>query len=165
MWFVKAAAGRMSRAVLRCLPILLVAVFLPAPYGLSAPHSPLAFALFLPSMVLSFLVTISIEMLIYISSFYTISSNGIRGVATTLIDFLAGGLIPLPFFPDSLRKIIELTPFAAMQNVPFRVYSGNMSGNELYLAIALQLAWLVFLLACGKQLMKKALKRVVIQGG
>ena len=33
MWFTKNLAGRLSKAVLRCIPILAVAAFLPQPYG------------------------------------------------------------------------------------------------------------------------------------
>ena len=43
--------------------------------------------------------------------------NGIK-----LVVVLSGAIIPLPFFPPVLRKIIEMTPFAAMQNAPFRIY-------------------------------------------
>lgn len=42
MWFVKGLAVRTSRALLRFAPILLVAVFLPAPYSLGLPAGPLA---------------------------------------------------------------------------------------------------------------------------
>ena len=43
MWFARSAANRVSRAVLRCAPILLVAAFLPAPFGMTAPQSLSAF--------------------------------------------------------------------------------------------------------------------------
>lgn len=52
MWFVKNAAARLSRAVLRCLPILCVAAFLPYPYGLALPADPAAFVLFLATLFL-----------------------------------------------------------------------------------------------------------------
>ena len=37
MWFSRSIAARLSRAVLRCFPILIVAAFLPAPYGMEPP--------------------------------------------------------------------------------------------------------------------------------
>ena len=37
MWFVKNMAIRLSKVVLRCLPILLVAALLPAPFGMRLP--------------------------------------------------------------------------------------------------------------------------------
>ena len=47
MWFSRSAAYRMSRAFLRCLPILAVAVFLPYPYALGFHTDAAGFILFL----------------------------------------------------------------------------------------------------------------------
>ena len=165
MWFTRSMAVRLSKAVLRCMPILLVAVFLPEPYGMSLPVSLHAGVWFLISSVLGFLVTVAFGMLIYISAFYTTSTLGVRVVMSTLADFLSGSLIPLPFLPDGFRMIAELLPFASMLNVPFRIYGGDIAGQELYARVGLQLFWAVTLIAAGVLWMKKALKRVVVLGG
>lgn len=86
-------------------------------------------------------------------------------IMASVIEFLTGALIPIPFFPAKLRTVIELTPFAAMQNLPFRVYSGDIAGAGLWKAIILQLFWLVFLVLLGRRAMRSALRRVVVQGG
>lgn len=52
MWFARSAANRVSRAVLRCAPILLVAAFLPAPFGMTAPQSLPAFLWWAVTMAL-----------------------------------------------------------------------------------------------------------------
>jgi len=80
-------------------------------------------------------------------------------------DFFAGGYIPLPFFPESVRKAVELTPFAAMQNMPLRIYSGDIAGADAIRGILLQVFWFAAMLTAGKLLMRKSLKRVVSQGG
>lgn len=79
-------------------------------------------------------------------------------------DFLAGGLVPLPFLPDWITKYIYLSPFASMQNDPFRIYSGNISVQEGILNILLQLIWAVILIIIGKLALDKALRHVVVQG-
>lgn len=96
-WFCRTLALRLSRTVLRCLPILLVAALLPAPYGLSLPASPLAGLLFVLSALLGALVVTSYNMLIYASAFYTTNANGMRAILSSLSDLLAGGLIDLGF--------------------------------------------------------------------
>ena len=40
MWFARSVASRLSKAILRCMPILVVAAFLPRGYGLGLPISP-----------------------------------------------------------------------------------------------------------------------------
>lgn len=165
MWFVKNAAVRLSRAVLRCMPILVVAAFLPAPYGLSLPSDLLSFAWFLLTALLGFLVVVAYCMLVYIATFYTLNPTGVRIVAISLAEFLAGGIVPLPFLPEGLRRVLELTPFASMQTLPLLVYSGGVSGRELLMRALLQALWLAVLVALGRAWMGRALKKVVVQGG
>ncbi|NLO39750.1 MAG: ABC transporter permease [Ruminiclostridium sp.] len=165
MWFVKNLASRLSKAVLRCMPILLVAAFLPAPYNISLPSGFPEFIWFSVSLVLGFLIVVAFCMLVYIATFYTMSPMGVRLIAVTMVEFFSGAVIPIPFFPDKIRLVFELLPFASMQNMPLRIYSGNITGNEVLTGIALQVFWLVVMLATGRLLMGRALKRVVIQGG
>ncbi|MCH5264257.1 MAG: ABC-2 family transporter protein [Lachnospiraceae bacterium] len=165
MWFARSVANRLSGVCLRCLPILLLAVFLPAPYGLSVPAGAGAAIGFILSMILAILVTISICMLVYIATFFTMSPKGLQVFCVTLIDFASGSVIPLPFFPDGLRQVMEVLPFGSMQNVPFRVYSGDIAGGELVRAIGVQFIWVVVLILLGKFLCRVALRRVQLQGG
>ena len=165
MWFTRNMAVRMSRAMLRCMPILIVAVFLPKPFNISPPASILSGLLFLVSMTFGFLVMVAFSMLIYISTFYTMSPLGIRILATSVIEFLAGAIIPIPFFPEALQKIMHVLPFASMQNTPFLIYNGYADGANMLWGILIQIGWLVGLVVIGKALMKQALKKVVVQGG
>ena len=165
MWFTRSAANRISKAVLRCMPILLAAGFLPAPYGMTLPVSPKAAVLFLTGMLLGFLVVVAFCMLVYVVTFFTISPDGVRMVAVSAVELLAGSIIPLPFFPDSVRTVLELLPFASMQNVPLRIYSGDLAGEAAVSALALQVFWLAVLVLLGKLLMRRAEKKITVQGG
>lgn len=165
MWFVKNMAIRLSRVVLRCVPILLIAALLPAPFGVRLPPDLGSALLFPMAMILGFLVLIAFSMLIYISAFYTLSPMGIRILATSMLEFLTGAVIPIPFFPEWLQPIMYALPFASMQNTPFLIYVGHMSATEALHSILLQSVWLVILVALGKGLMRNALKKVVVQGG
>lgn len=165
MWFAKNLADRLSRAVLRCFPILLVAVLLPEPFRMGPPVDITHFLLFLVSMALAFLLVVAFCMLVYITAFYTLSPIGIRVIASSLAELLTGAVVPLPFFPDNVRRIVELLPFAYMQNLPLRIYSGNITGSELCIDTAFQLGWLVVLVALGNLWIRRALRKAVIQGG
>jgi ABC-type uncharacterized transport system, permease component len=164
-WFTKNVAVRLSKAVLRCFPILIIAALLPHPYGISLPANIGAFAMFIATSVLAMFAVVGYGMLIYTACFYTISARGIRIAAVAMSEFLTGALIPLPFFPDKLRVIFEHTPFGSMQNVPLRVYSGDLSGGTMWYYVGVQLFWVVVLIAIGRFWMKHALRRVVVQGG
>lgn len=165
MWFSRSVANRVSKALLRCVPVLTVAALLPAPYGLRLPASMLHGGLFLLTLLLGLLVIVSFTMLVYITTFYTISPEGVRIFCVSAVEFFAGAVIPLPFFPDKLKIVLELLPFAAMQNVPLRIYSGSMTGEEMLRAVCLQVFWLAVMVAVGWNLCRRAEKRVTVQGG
>ena len=165
MWFARSAANRVSRALLRCVPILTVASLLPAPYGLGLPASPAHGVLFLLTLLLGLLVMVAFTMLVYITTFYTLSPEGVRIFCVSAVEFFAGAVIPLPFFPEKVQYVLELLPFAAMQNVPLRVYSGSMTGQEMLRAVCLQVFWLAVLTGVGWNLCRRAERRVTVQGG
>ncbi len=165
MWYVKTLAVRFSKATLRFAPILLVAALLPEPIGLSLPASFGAFCLFAVTMLLGVLVLTSLTMLVYTATFYTLSPAGITQIAMVTIEFFSGQLLPLPFYPPVLYKICSWLPFASISNVPFRIYSGDLAGGAMAQAIALQAFWLVALTALGSAWNRRALRRVVVQGG
>lgn len=165
MWYSRSIANRLSRAVLRCFPILLVAIFIPYPYGINAPASLKHFILFLITLTLGLMMTVSFCMLIYVITFFTISPQGLRMVFTSTVEFFAGAVIPLPFFPKKVQEIMELLPFASMQNVALRIYSGSMSNYEMQKAIILQVFWLLVVTMSGKLLCRLAEKHVTVQGG
>ena len=165
MWFARSIATRLSRAVLRCFPILLVAAFIPYPYGIDAPAGLLHFFLFILTLILGLAVTVSFCLLIYVLTFFTVSPQGLRMVFTSTVEFFAGAVIPLPFFPEKVQKFMELLPFASMQNVALRIYSASMSPDEMKKAILLQIFWLTVIVTSGKLLCSLAEKRITIQGG
>lgn len=165
MWFTRSLANRISKALLRCFPILIVAAFLPKPYCMEAPASPSLFFWFVITLILGLLVTVSFCMLIYVLTFFTISPQGLRMVFASMVEFFAGAVIPLPFFPEKVQRIMELLPFAAMQNVALRIYSGDLAAAEMKKAVILQVFWLIVLTLAGSMLSVYAEKKVTVQGG
>lgn len=164
-WFSRAAASRISHTLLYGMPALLIALIIPEPYRLALPADFLTLGLFLVSTALALSVVVSFAMLMYVTMFYTLSHRGVRIIVTALTSFLSGGVIPLPFFPAPVLRIVELLPFAAMQNMPLRIYNGDIAGLDALGGIGFQCLWLAALVLLGKLLMRRAIGRVVVQGG
>jgi len=165
MWFVRGLAVRLSKAVLRCMPILIFSWFLPAPYGLTLPGDMKIWAMTLLSMTLGLLLIVAFGMIVYMSVFYTVSPQGIKLSVTSMAEFLSGSVIPIPFMPDRVKRIVEFLPFASAQNVPFRIFSGDIAGPDVYSSMAKQGFWLFVFILIGRILEKRALRQIVIQGG
>lgn len=165
MWLASTMAMRLSKVLLRCVPILIVGLCMPKPYGIALPENAAAMLWFFVSMLIGWLVVSALGMIVYMSAFFTVSVEGIKVVGCSLVEFLAGQILPIPFFPPAIRTILEWLPFSSIQNVPLLIYSGDISGGELYWKVGLQIVWAIVLLAIGKAMYRKGVHRVVLQGG
>lgn len=164
-WYAKLLAQRVSNAILRCFPIVTIVFFLPEPYRMSVPPSFSALVLFIITLLLGLLVLVSISMLIYISVFWTLSPTGSILMIAILGEFLAGMIIPVPLMPVWLQKITYALPFRWSADFPFRVYSGQIAQQEALWGIGVQLLWLIALVVFGIWCLRRALRRIIIQGG
>ncbi|TCM96510.1 ABC-2 type transport system permease protein [Paenibacillus sp. BK033] len=164
-WYAKLLAQRLSSAILRCIPILLVALLLPKPYNLSFPPSGTTFALFAVTLLLGLAVDIAISMFINISVFWTMSPVGSTLVIAVLGEFLAGMIIPVPLMPNWMQAVTYALPFRWTADFPFRVYSGQIPQSEAVWGILIQFIWLAALILLGRWCLKRALRQIVIQGG
>lgn len=164
-WFCQSAANRIAFTMLNCLPVIFISFIMPKRYRMSLPLNIGQFLLFLLSTVLALCVVVAFAMLMYITLFYTLSHRGIKIIVTAVTTFLSGGVIPLPFFSESVLVIVQLLPFAAMQNMPLRIYSGNIVGVDALKGIAFQVFWFMALLIIGRFTMRRTLKKVIVQGG
>ena len=165
MWMARSIANRLARAALRMVPVIAVSIFIPAPYGLRLRVSPAVFGLFLLSIALMVLVVCAYTLLVYALTFYLTDPNGIMVVSVAAADLFGGAIVPLPFLPEGVRRFAELTPFASMQNVPLRIFSGDITLAEIPRAMGLQAFWIAALISAGYLLTRNGLRRAVILGG
>lgn len=165
MWMAKFIGTRLARASLRMVPVIVVSSLIPAPYGLRLRISPAAFGVFLLALALMLMVVCAYNMCVYSLTFHLTDPNGIMVLSVAAADLLGGAIVPLPFLPEGFRKFAELTPFASMQNVPLRIFNGDIPLSEAPEVMGLQIFWAAVLLAAGYGLTKSGLRRAVILGG
>jgi ABC-2 type transport system permease protein len=164
-WYLKFLAKRYASAALKFIPVIVLAFLLPKPYNLSLPYSFSSFILFLISLLLGSFIIASINMIIHSISFFTLQDKGITSIINTTGELLSGLYLPIPLLPLFIISISEYLPFRLIGDLPFRIYSNNISGMYALKSITLQIIWIILLFIIGKLIMKKALKKVCIQGG
>ncbi|MCH4887252.1 ABC transporter permease [Acidaminobacter sp. JC074] len=164
-WYARLIGQRISGAMLRFLPILVVAFFLPYPYNLVVPSDFMTFILFLVTLILGLILLVAISMFLYISVFYTLSPLGSTLIFAVFGEFFGGLTIPIPLMPKWLQVVSYLLPFRYSSDLPFRIYAGHIDHGEAMVSILFQLFWIFLLVSLGQVWMKSALKKVVVQGG
>lgn len=163
MWMARSLGLRLSRGLLRCWPIALVGVLLPAPYGLRFYGKNLG--LFLLSAALMLVLVCAYVLIVYAASFYLTDANGFQVLSIAAADLFGGAIVPIPFLPEPLRTVAALSPFGSMQNVPLRIFGGDLAGTAALEAVTLQLFWCVALVSLGEAMVRGGIRRTVIAGG
>ncbi len=133
--------------------------------GLQAPATASAMAFYVVSLVLAYLVSVLMGLLLGLSAFWTLEIGGFLGMYRFVSQFFAGALIPLQFFPPALRAVATVLPFQVQAYLPISLYLGQTQGAGVLAVLALQLAWVVALYALAHVVWRRALRRVVVQGG
>lgn len=162
LWFSRILGGRAAPLLLRLPLIYMVAALF---FGLRLPASPAAAGAFVLSVLAAFLVSAAISTLMTISLMWTLAGDGIARLTATLATVLSGSIIPLPLFPDSFQTFLNVLPFRALMDIPFRLYSGNIPLAEFPRELAFQLGWALALMLLGRFLLGRGLHRLVVQGG
>lgn len=121
---------------------------------------------FLVSFILAATISITIDFLIGLIALYTESVWGISIMKESIVLILAGGVIPIAFFPDNLRHIVEFLPFQAIYNLPMQILTNKSFTIADYgQSLLVQLFWAIALLIFSRICYKQAIKAVVINGG
>lgn len=165
MWFSKIYGEKVSKVLLRFLPVILFALLLQHPFKIDLTITPLRLLLFILSLMLASILVTLITLLYHIIVLFTLDEKGVVNIFMVVSDILSGLVIPLIFFPNFLQKILRFLPFPYVSDFPFRLYVGNYSLTEGVNGIIIQIIWIIILIIIGRLLMKKALKKAVIQGG
>jgi ABC-2 type transport system permease protein len=162
LWFVRNVANRLTPALLRCGPILVLGfLFL----GLKPPHSLAAFGAFLVTMGGALLLIAAWCTLISISLLWTISGDGIARMGPIIVMVFSGQIVPIALFPESLQTVLKLQPFVGMVDTPFNLWVGKTPAAQLPAVLAHQLLWTGFFVLLGRFLLNRGIKRLVVQGG
>lgn len=123
---------------------------------------------FVVSLILALVVNFNIEMLVAPICLYTESTWGINIVKETIVLLLSGATIPLAFFPEGLRQVVEYLPFRAVYDIPLTVLlakNGTDTPAGLLAGLGIQLLWCVVLSVCGNLFWKHAVKKITVNGG
>lgn len=135
------------------LLILFVAVKL---MGGVTLYQLLSFVMFI---IFSLIITFSISVIVGAVSFVTKEINSIRHSVSHLIRLLSGTLIPLTFFPDKMRHILELSPFPSIMFVPIHSLQNRLPFSELIFDVKIAALWSIVLLSIALLVWKINMKK------
>jgi ABC-2 type transport system permease protein len=150
-------------SLLFILPAVPIVVFAGS---LGAPASASAGLLYLLSLLAGYVIALLLTLMLGMIAFWTMETQGLTMLYLLVNSFFGGALVPLTLFPHGLEILAKLLPFQATVYTPVGIYVGQIrSGREAAAAIGVQLVWVVVLALGSLAMWRRALHRVVVQGG
>ena len=123
---------------------------------------------FLISPLFALIVNFNIEMIVATICLYTESTWGINIVKETIVLLLSGASIPLAFFPEKLRTVVDFMPFRAVYDIPLTILlekNGSDTLQGLLPMFGFQLLWIIILTAAGTLFWNYSVKKITVNGG
>lgn len=164
-WFARLTADRLTPFVMKSGPVFLVAVLLPAPWGLSAPASAAGAAAAVGALALAVPLSCAFGMLLVINMLWIERGAGIGPLLSSAAYVFSGTVVPLSLYPGAAGKALRLLPFAGLMDIPCGLYTGMLPPEAALGWMLRQLVWIAALVLFGRWLMARGLRRTVIQGG
>jgi ABC-2 type transport system permease protein len=130
------------------------------------PGHPVTYVLFAVSLLLAVLVCSALRYIVNLTAFWLLDIRGVRQVWLLASGAGSGLSFPLPLLPDWLATALWLgTPFPALMQAPLDVLVERGGTGHAGLLIAVQAGWLAIVVALARLVQRRALRRLVIQGG
>lgn len=121
---------------------------------------------FLLSVMLGTTISFCIDFLVGTICYYTQSIWGVNIMKDVVVALLSGATIPLAFFPQALRQVVNVLPFQAIYHMPLNILTNKSLGIGNYLeSLGIQALWLVVMFGISKLFWKVSIKKLTVNGG
>lgn len=104
---------------------------------------PWAIGLFIPALLLAFLVRFLLEWTLAQAAFWTTRVSAINQTYFVLLLFLSGQIAPLSLMPHPVRILAEILPFRGMVGFPVELLLGRLTLTEALTGLGAQAAWVI----------------------
>jgi ABC-2 type transport system permease protein len=162
-WWAAVAYGRaVFYAWARGIPPFLLGALV---FDVRLPASAWTWPAFVAGAALAVGVAFAWGFLLQLSAFWIIDVRGPVQLGWVTAQFAGGTFLPLVLFPDGVERLARALPFASMMQLPVEIFLGKHQGLDLLVVYATQAAWLAALVAAGRLVLARAVRRVVVHGG
>lgn len=124
-----------------------------------------AIPMFAASLLLSVGINWLLAAIFGMWAFTAVEMDALIQVKKHLLRLLSGSIIPIWFFPDSLRAVLEALPFVYIYQLPLDIYVGSVSTEDILRRMVIQVIWFAVLGTAFFILQRRVLGKVMVQGG
>ena len=144
--------GRQGVTYLVSLGFFVIGMIVAPPSGL------LSIALFITYIPIALGISYGINVLVGTVAFYFTEAGSIKNVVAHVSNIFSGALIPLVFFPGTLKTIAILLPFSAAIYGPVQALHSTQVTNQMWLQLISGAVWSVVLVVVSNKAWRNGMK-------
>jgi ABC-2 type transport system permease protein len=123
-------------------------------------------AYFVLSVALAMIINFQIDFMVGNICFFTESIWGINMMKQVIVLLLSGATIPIAFFPEAIKNVVNVLPFVAIYDSPLTILlNGNGDSAMVMEKLLIQLGWAVGLTILSHIFWKISVRQVTVNGG
>jgi ABC-2 type transport system permease protein len=145
--------GKSMVILLQTLPVFVLGILV---FGIQIKWASL---LYLPVMLLAYLLNYTICFIVGATSFWFKDNKGLISIRQAIVGFLAGSVIPLSFLPLFLQKLSWFMPFQYISFIPINTFLGKYEPVFILQILGVQLVWIFVLYIILRLLWNSGIKR------
>lgn len=121
---------------------------------------------FAVSILLALVINYCVDFFVGTICMYTQSIWGINIMKEVVVSLLSGATIPLAFFPEKMRMVVEHMPFQAIYHTPLHILTDQSMTVVDYLgSIGMQIFWVFVMILISKLFWKRSMRIMIVNGG
>ncbi|ROR22097.1 ABC-2 type transport system permease protein [Mobilisporobacter senegalensis] len=121
---------------------------------------------FILSVILAIVINFCVDFFVGVICFYTESVWGVNIMKEVVVALLSGASIPLAFFPDRLRTIVNFLPFQAIYNSPLKILIDKSLETKDYITIiGFQIFWVAIMILISRIFWNVSKRIITVNGG
>lgn len=121
---------------------------------------------FVLSLLCSIVVNFCVDFFVGTICLYTQSIWGVNIMKEVVVGLLSGATIPLAFFPEQFRAVVEFLPFQAIYHSPLRILTDKtMTGMDYASVLFMQIFWIGVTLLISRLFWNKSVRKMMVNGG
>lgn len=154
--------GSVYQLVFTAVPSFLIAWLY---FGIMPPASPVFLAAYVTALLMALVISFLLGYLVSLIAFWFMNHFALSWMLGGLITIFSGSFLPLWLFPPTWEGLAKLLPFQFLGYVPASLYLGVIPAESILGVFIAGIIWIAILLLIVQWLWKKAISRLVIQGG
>ncbi|KYH34246.1 ABC-2 family transporter protein [Clostridium tepidiprofundi DSM 19306] len=162
-WFFKALGNKSQNLVMTIIPILLIALIFRNNIVLNSSIEKIVY--FIVACSIAYVLYFLIFMLFSLLSFWFLEISSFFYTLYMFIEFFSGSLIPINLLPATIKNILKYLPFQYLVYFPIKIYLAEITINEIYTGLFVQVIWIAVIAIGIKFLWKLGIKKFEAYGG